>query len=96
MARTFFDIIKIMTPQLYILSRKIHRFMVIIIVVISLTMMITGLNMKYGWFWLDPLFARDLHNLLSPYFAIVLLINVITGFYMYLYTQPRGGKPSQS
>lgn len=78
-----------MTPQLYILSRKIHRMIVIIIVVLSLAMMVTGLNMKYGWFFLDRGFSNNLHNNLSPYFALVLMINVITGFYMYLYTQPR-------
>ena len=80
-----------MTPQLYILSRKIHRLMVIIIVALSLVMMVTGLNMKYGWFFLNYSFAREIHGILGPYFAIALTINIITGFYMYLYTLPRGG-----
>jgi hypothetical protein len=56
---------------------------------LSLTMMVTGLNMKYGWFFLSYRFSNSLHNTLSPYFAIALTINIITGFYMYLYTQPR-------
>lgn len=80
-----------MTPQIYIWSRKIHRFMVIINVTLSLVMLITGLNMKYGWFFMGRRLANNLHDLVSPYFAIALTVNLITGFYMYLYTQPRKG-----
>lgn len=80
-----------MTPQLYILSRKVHRLMVIIIVCLAFTMMVTGLNMKYGWFFIDRSFSSELHNLLSPYFAVALTINLFTGLYMYIYTLPRGG-----
>lgn len=86
-----------MTPQLYILARKIHRLMVIVISVLSLVMMVTGLNMKYGWFFIDAGVSQEIHGILSPYFAVVLAANIITGFYMYLYIQPRKGnvnKPS--
>lgn len=71
--------------KLYLFCKKIHRFLALIITAIALVMMVTGLNMKYGWFFLNPLFARRLHNLLSVYFAVVLLLMMTAGLVMFYF-----------
>jgi uncharacterized iron-regulated membrane protein len=71
--------------KLYLFSKKIHRLLALIIAVMALIMMITGLNMKYGWFFLDPLFARHLHNTFSIYFAVVLLLMMLAGLVMFFF-----------
>lgn len=75
--------------KLYLWARKIHRFLAIIIVVLSLIMGSTGMVMKYpflsGTFsFINPDAARTLHNNLSSYFAIVLFLMAITGLIMFL------------
>jgi hypothetical protein len=79
-----------MTTKLYILSRKIHRILVMIISVIGILMAITGVILKYPFIsknlsFLDLGLIRYLHNNLSPYFTIVFLLMSITGIFMYLF-----------
>jgi len=45
--------------------------------------------MKYNWYIVSPVKIRNLHSVMSPYFAIALSVSVVTGYYMYLYTRPR-------
>jgi uncharacterized iron-regulated membrane protein len=71
--------------KLYLFSKKIHRFLALIISIMALIMMVTGLNMKYGWFFLNPLFARKLHNAFSIYFAVVLSIMALAGLVMFIF-----------
>lgn len=80
--------------NLYILSRKIHRIMVLIISVIGLLIAGTGILLKYTFIseklsFIDLGLIRFLHNNLSPYFAIVFLGMLITGLFMYLYPMLR-------
>lgn len=77
--------------KLNIFFRKLHRFMVIFIVILSIVMMITGTMLKY------PLTSKNLvpfinlgivgwlHSITSPFFAIVLSIMLITGVVMWVY-----------
>ena len=81
---------RMMMTNLYILSRKIHRLLVLIILVIGLLMAGTGMALKYTFLssslpFVDLGFVRYLHNVLSPFFAIVFLGMLITGIYMYIF-----------
>lgn len=75
----------------YTFSRKIHRILVLIIMVLGLTMAVTGMLLKYTWITSDYLTGidltqvRSLHNALSTYFGIVLVLMIITGIWMYFY-----------
>ena len=76
--------------NLYVLSRKIHRILVLIISVIGLLMAGTGIMLKYTFIserltFIDLGLIRFLHNNLSPYFAIVFFAMFITGLFMYLF-----------
>lgn len=72
---------------MYLKAKKLHRFLVVIIVTLGLIMMVTGMTMKYPQLlpFIDPLAARHLHNLVSPYFALTLTLMAATGLTMYLY-----------
>lgn len=78
--------------SLYILSRRFHRYLVLIILGLTLVMAGTGLFLRYPswsvWLpaWLDMGKVRYLHGQVSTYFAIALIIMVITGSYMYFHT----------
>jgi len=67
----------------YLTSRKIHRYFVGIVLILTAIFVLTGLELKFS-FW-DTGLARNLHNILSPIFAIVLVIMACTGLYMYVY-----------
>ncbi|VVA43985.1 conserved hypothetical protein [Candidatus Roizmanbacteria bacterium] len=76
--------------NLYLLSRKIHRLLVLIIAVIGVLMAGTGTLLKYTFIsekltFIDLGLIRFLHNNLSPYFAIVFLGMLITGLFMYIF-----------
>ena len=76
--------------NLYILSRKIHRILVLMISVIGLLMAVTGIFLKYTFIsekltFIDLGLIRFLHNNLSPYFVIVFLGMLITGLMMYIF-----------
>jgi hypothetical protein len=77
--------------KLTIWSRKIHRYLVILISVIGLVMMVTGFKMHKVLEgedvlpFLDYTATRTLHNQLSTLFAIVLGLMIATGIFMYIY-----------
>ncbi len=77
--------------KLYILAKKIHRLLVLIILVLALLMMGTGILMKFptlvtnGLTFINLSYVRYLHNQLSVYFSAVLAGMIITGSWMYLY-----------
>jgi hypothetical protein len=77
--------------KLSIWSRKIHRYLVILISVIGLVMMVTGFKMKQAtegvivFPFFDSTATRTLHNQLSTLFAIVLGIMMLTGLFLFLY-----------
>ena len=73
-------------PKLAVSARKIHRFLVIFIVILGLTMMITGTTMKYpNLMPIDPFLARRTHNIVSTFFSITLLGMMLTGSYSFLF-----------
>ena len=72
----------------YLLAKKLHRILVLIITILSLLMALTGLILKYPALSLNLInlgLVRYLHNQLSPLFGIVLTLMIITGIWMYLY-----------
>lgn len=74
----------------YQLSRQIHTTMVLVILALGLAMTITGLILKFPAILgqvstQTHLNIRSLHNFLSPYFSLVLMIMLLTGLIMYLY-----------
>jgi len=74
----------------YLLAKKFHRILVLIITVFSLLMGITGLMLKYPTLSFNLInlgLVRYLHNQLSPLFGIVLFVMIITGGWMYLYPE---------
>lgn len=82
------------STNLYLLAKKIHRLLVIIILIIGLVMAGTGILLKYYFIsekltFIDLGVVRSLHNNLSPYFAVIFLGMMITGIIMYLYPLTR-------
>lgn len=75
------------TTKLFIFSRKLHRFFVLIIFAMILIMAGTGLMLKYYWqpFGLDLRMIRSLHNQMSGIFTIVLSLMALSGIYMYFF-----------
>ena len=76
--------------QLNHIARRIHRLCVLVVIILGLIMMVTGLTMKYAFIarafpFIDPSYARYLHSTASQYFALILLIMMVTGGYMFLY-----------
>ena len=72
--------------KLSVLARKIHRLLVILIIITGLIMTITGSTMKYpNLSPINPLFARNLHDLTSTFFAVIFLMMMLTGSYMFFY-----------
>lgn len=88
-----------MMTNLYILSRKFHRILVLIISVVGLLIAITGTLLKYTFIatkftFIDLSLIRYIHNNLSPYFTIAFLGMIITGIFMYIFTFPKNKKPT--
>lgn len=89
-----------MKGKLYLLSRQIHRFLVLVISTLTVLMAGTGLMLKYAQFFskylpfIDLGMARYVHNNLSPYFTGTLVLMAATGLYMYFFTLPLRGKSS--
>lgn len=77
--------------NLYIFARKTHRLLVLILTVLTLVMAGTGVVLRYISFFLkvfpslDINLLRYVHNKLSPYFSIALVLMAISGLYMYLH-----------
>ena len=75
---------------MYLWSKKIHRILVLVIIVVSGIMAFTGIVMKYPEIArifpvIDELLMRYIHNQASVIFSIVLVCMIITGGYMYLF-----------
>lgn len=77
--------------KLYLLSKQIHRFCLILIVGSGGTMMLTGMALKYSSFvykymkFVDLQLFRTLHNTMSGFFSPVLFVMMLTGIVMYVY-----------
>lgn len=73
----------------YLLSKKIHRLLVLLMVVSTLVMAVTGVFLKYGslrdTFGVDGLWVRTLHNIASPFCASILVLMTVSGVVMYFY-----------
>jgi hypothetical protein len=71
--------------------KSVHRFLVLLILVLGLIMMGTGTTMKYSEFFLTTmpfinLFAmRNIHNLVSVIFSIVFIIQLVSGIVLFLF-----------
>jgi len=71
---------------LFLLSKKIHRLLVILIILLGIIMTITGYMIKVRlYFPFDPRAIRMIHSTISLYFAGVLGAMSLTGLYMYLF-----------
>lgn len=71
--------------HIYLLSKKIHRLFVILILILGTLMSITGYMMKESlYFPFDPLAIRMIHSTISLYFAGVLGVMSLTGLYMFI------------
>lgn len=75
--------------NIYLLFRKIHRVLVLLITFSTLLMTFTGIILKYpritNTIPLNLVSVRNLHNLASPFFSIVLVLMMISGIVMYFY-----------
>jgi uncharacterized membrane protein YozB (DUF420 family) len=76
-----------MLAKLAVMSRKIHRLLVMIIIPLGLTQMVTGVKLKYPHLvpFLTAPAASNAHSLLGIWFSIVLFLMMITGLFLYLY-----------
>ncbi len=82
----------------FILSRTIHRLLVIVVSFLTIIMSVGGFFMKYPN--LKPAFAdlgliRSLHNGLSIWFSVALLAMAITGLSMYIIPHLRTKKQNE-
>ena len=70
----------------FLITKKIHRLLVVVILVTGICMIYTGLSMWSGTsFILDPQSVRYLHNKLSLLFTFILGAMMITGTYLFLF-----------
>ena len=79
-----------MTTKLYLLAKKIHRIFLFSTTLLVLIMALTGSLLKYSFIaskfsFINLLLMRNLHNNLSPFLTISLLVMMTTGLIMYLY-----------
>ncbi len=76
--------------RLYKLFRMVHRLLVVVVTALVLTMSLTGMALKYTTTTLKLFPALDIaqlryvHNQLTPYISIVLIIMALSGLGMYL------------
>jgi hypothetical protein len=72
-----------------IISRKIHRILVIIISILGFVMMTTGTIIKFPEifvsFGINVYFMREIHNTFSIFFSIIFFGMAVTGIVMYVY-----------
>lgn len=76
---------------LYLFTKRVHRWLVLIIMFLTIVMGGTGLLLKYprvntAYFSvLDPTLVRLVHSQLSAWFAAVLALMVVSGLVMYFF-----------
>jgi exosortase/archaeosortase len=71
--------------KLYLFSKKIHRILVLLIILMTLVMIITGVALKYQINFFDLGLFRFIHNNLSPLFSIILILMILTGSVLYIF-----------
>ena len=84
--------------NLFIFSRKLHRLLVIVISFLTLVMGGTGILMKYPdtfYAYIDIGMVRALHNGMSLWFTIALLVMGATGLFMYFIPYLRTKKANE-
>lgn len=67
-------------------ARKIHRFLLLFVIIFGLIQMVTGLAMRYPKMlpMIDQGAALSLHYKTATYFAIAFGLQMLTGIIMYL------------
>lgn len=77
--------------KLYLLARKFHRYLVIIIILLSILMAGTGIILRYPaqitnvFNSINLSYIRFLHGQISTYFTITLILMSLTGAVLYIY-----------
>jgi len=80
--------------HIYLFSKRIHRLLVVLIILLTLPMSITGYMMRENkYFPFDPLAIRMIHRTVSIYFTGVLGGMSLTGLYMFIF--PYFGKKQE-
>jgi hypothetical protein len=83
-------------PQLFLLSKKIHRWLVLLILLLTICMVATGLMMYFGNFLsFSPTTIRVFHNRISMGFSIVLGTMALTGLCMFIFPYVKNKQPEQ-
>jgi cytochrome b subunit of formate dehydrogenase len=73
-------------PTVYRYARMIHRYLVVIVLLLGMYMMVTGICMYSGqYLGLDPVTVRYMHHNVSVVFSIVLGGMMITGSYLFIF-----------
>ncbi len=71
------------------IAREIHKMFAIATFILGSAMTLTGLILKFPQLsklpFIDPSFSRFLHNALSPFFAVALILMMVTGVFMYVF-----------
>jgi H+/Cl- antiporter ClcA len=83
-----------MMTKIYLLSKSIHRILLLIILFIGVLMSMTGILLKYTFLaskfnFIDLGQVRYIHNNLSPAFSIVFFMMALTGIIMYIFPLTR-------
>lgn len=68
---------------MYLLSRKIHRIAMFVMVPLSLIMIVTGVLMEEGIYLFPG--ERQLHSTFSITFSVLLTVMMMTGIVLYVY-----------
>lgn len=80
---------RMMMTKIYIISRIIHRILVVIIVISTIIMTLTGIVLKFNslsdLLKIDLTMIRFIHNNFSIVFSIILFFMILTGLIMYIY-----------
>jgi hypothetical protein len=72
--------------KLYLVAKKMHRVLVVLIILLTIPMSLTGVMMKTGnYFPFDPLAIRMIHSTISLYFTGVFGAMSLTGLYMFIF-----------
>jgi len=71
--------------HIYLWSKKIHRYLVLIMFVLGLLMSSTGYMMHENIYLLPSSQIRLLHDNFSILFVIILFIMTITGIYLFIF-----------
>lgn len=76
----------------FLIAKKIHRLLVLLIIILGLIMVITGTLLKFTIITreyltsIDLVQVRSLHRATSTYFSITFGLMMMTGAWMYGYT----------